>query len=188
MTIRLPRRPASIPAKPVIGMLTSVMWDAQLHYRANAFPNMLAWVTATIEYFARRPDLQLLIRIHPAEIRGTLRSRQPLLPEIQKHFPVLPGNVFVIPPESAASTYAAMQRCNAVLIFGTKTGVELTSVGLPVIVGGEAWIRNKGLTFDASSPARVHFRLLDRLPLDWRPDAQWLIRARKTHIISFSAG
>jgi hypothetical protein len=30
-------------SRPCIGMLTSVMWDAQLHYRANAFPSMLDW-------------------------------------------------------------------------------------------------------------------------------------------------
>ena len=50
------------------------------------------------------------------------------------------------------STYALMSLCNAAIIYGTKMGVELTSVGLPVIVAGEAWIRNKGLTHDASSP------------------------------------
>ncbi len=42
--------------------------------------------------------------------------------------------------------------CSTVLIYGTKTGVELSAQGTPVIVGGEAWIRNKGLTMDASSP------------------------------------
>ena len=58
------------------------------------------------------------------------------------------------------STYALMSLCNAAIIYGTKMGVELTSVGLPVIVAGEAWIRNKGLTLDASSPEE-YFRLLD---------------------------
>jgi hypothetical protein len=70
--------------KPCIGMLTNVMWDAQLHYRANAFPNMLDWAFRTIDYFGRRPDLQLLIRVHPAEIRGTIPSRQPIEAEIRK--------------------------------------------------------------------------------------------------------
>ena len=70
---------ASIPAKPVIGLLTNVSWDAQLHYPANAFPNMLEWLVQTCEYFATRPDLQLLIRVHPAEISGFPPSRQPIL-------------------------------------------------------------------------------------------------------------
>jgi hypothetical protein len=162
--------------KPVVGMLTNVMWDAQLHYRANAFPNMLSWAVRTIEYFGRRPELQLLMRVHPAEIRGTMPSRQPILAELKKVFPRLPPNVFVIPPESPVSTYAAMMRCNAVIIYGTKTGVELTSMGIPVIVGGEAWIRNKGLTLDAST-ADEYFGILDRLPLDGAAPA--LERARK---------
>jgi hypothetical protein len=164
--------------KPVIGMLTNVMWDAQLHYRANAFPNMFAWVVRTIEYFKQRPDLQLLIRVHPAEIRGTMPSRQPIVTEIKKVFPVLPPNVFIIPPESPVSTYAAMMRCNAVTIYGTKTGVELASVGVPVIVGGEAWIRNKGLTLDASSPEQ-YVEILNRLPIQAPTDVEQTTRAQK---------
>src|SRR5690606_6953627 len=126
--------------KPIIGMLSNVMWDAQLHYPANAFPNMLDWAVKTVAYFVRRPDLQLLLRIHPAEIRGTVPSRQPLLAELRARFPELPPNIVIVPPESQVSTYSAMEACDSVLIYGTKTGVELTSIGIPVIVGGEAWI------------------------------------------------
>jgi len=163
--------------KPIIGMLSNVIWDAQLHYRANAFGTMLDWVIQTIRYFAKRPDLQLLLRVHPAEIRGTARSRQPLIPEIERAFPTLPSNVFIIGPESQVSTYAAMALTNAVIIYGTKTGVELTSMGIPTIVAGEAWIRNKGLTLDASSPDN-YFRILDGLPLADRMPAEQVTRAR----------
>jgi hypothetical protein len=163
--------------RPIVGLLTNVMWDAQLHYPANAFPSMLDWVLRTIEYFKRRPDLQLLIRVHPAEIRGTARSRQPLVPEIEKAFPELPPNVFVIPPESQISTYAAVATVNAAIIYGTKTGVELTSMGIPTIVAGEAWIRNKGLTLDASSPDD-YFAILDRLPLAERMPPEQIERSR----------
>ncbi|MGE3911813.1 MAG: capsule biosynthesis protein [Chloroflexota bacterium] len=163
--------------KPIVGLLTNVMWDAQLHYPANAFPSMLDWVLQTIEYFKDRPDLQLLIRVHPAEIRGTARSRQPLVPEIEKAFPQLPPNVFIIPPESQISTYAAVATVNAAIIYGTKTGVELTSSGIPTIVAGEAWIRNKGITLDATSP-EDYFQILNQLPLAERMAPEQIERAR----------
>ena len=164
--------------KPTIGLLTNVIWDAQLHYRANAFPNMVDWLVRTIEYFQRRPDLQLLIRVHPAEVSGALPSLQPVVGEIRRRFPSLPANVFVIPPESPISTYVTMTQCNAVVIYGTKTGVELTSEGIPVIVAGEAWIRNKGLTADVRSPEE-YFALLDTLPGDGRLPPETVARARR---------
>jgi len=164
--------------KPCIGMLTNVIWDAQLHYKANAFPNMLDWIIKTIRYFIKRPELQLIIRIHPAEIRGTLPSRQKVAIEIQKCFPNLPKNIITIHSESQVSTYAVMDLCNAVLIYGTKTGVELTTRGIPVIVAGEAWIRNKGITMDAKS-VNDYYRLLDELPLKRKMDNRMIRRARK---------
>ena len=71
----IPKSPSLLgldPAKPVIGLLTNVSWDAQLHYPANAFDSMLDWLVQTCRYFEARPDLQLLIRV-PAEISGFLR-------------------------------------------------------------------------------------------------------------------
>ncbi|MGM4878616.1 capsule biosynthesis protein [Rhizobium leguminosarum] len=164
--------------KPVVAALTNVFWDAQLHYKANAFKDMLEWLQATIAYFGTRTDLQLAIRIHPAEVRGAIPSKQPLVEEIRKLFPELPANVFIIPPESQASTYSLCEGSNAVIIYGTKTGVEMTAKGIPVIVAGEAWIRNKGLTLDADTPEN-YLRLLEKLPLDSRMNEAQVSRARK---------
>jgi hypothetical protein len=165
-------------SKPIIGLLTNVSWDAQLHYPANAFPNMLEWLVQTCEYFATRPDLQLLIRVHPAEISGFPPSRQPILRELQRRLPQLAPNIFIVPPESALSTYGLMSVCNAAIIYGTKMGVELSSVGIPVVVAGEAWVRNKGITYDASSRDE-YFDILGRLPFAEGLGPAQLARARR---------
>jgi hypothetical protein len=165
-------------SKPSIGLLTNVMWDAQLHYPQNAFADMWQWLATTIAYFATRPELQLIIRVHPAELRGHIQSRQPIADEIRRELGALPPNIFLIAPDSPISTYAVMAQCDSVLIYGTKTGVELTSMGIPVIVAGEAWIRNKGITTDVRSPE--HYRaILDSLPWKQRLDAETMRRAKK---------
>lgn len=165
-------------SRPTVGLLTNVIWDAQLHYEANAFPDMMDWLVKTISYFRERPDLQLLIRIHPAELTGTLPSRQPAIDEIRARFPVMPKNIFIIPPQSKASTYVAMAHCDTVLIYGTKTGVELSASGKPVVVAGEAWVRGKGVTLDAMSESH-YFELLDALPLGKSLDNATRDRARR---------
>ena len=164
--------------KPCIGMLTSVMWDAVLHYPSNAFSSMMEWIECTIDYFITRLDLQLIIRIHPAEVRGTLPSRQHVADEIKKLYPSLPKNIIVVPPESDASTYAVMMQCDSVIIYNTKTGVELTAMGIPVIVAGEAWIRNKGFAVDVENP-HSYFKILDKLPLKTRMSKETTLKARK---------
>lgn len=161
-------------SKPVIAMLTNVMWDAQLHYPANAFASMKDWIVETVRYFIDRDDVELVIRVHPAEVRGALPSRQRVADVIDEAFPELPRHIHVVRPDEEASTYAIANAANAVVIFGTKMGTELTPMGKPLVVAGEAWIRNKGLTQDAET-ADHYFRLLDQLPLadgEWVPDIE----------------
>ena len=165
-------------SKPWIGLLTTVMWDARLHYPDNAFPGVWEWVRQSIEYFAGRPDLQLVVRVHPAEVRGRLPARQLMTNEIARAFPVLPSNVVVIPAESRISSYALLANCDAALIYATKMGLELTATGIPTVVAGESWIRGKGFSLDAGSPAEYR-EILDRLPLRERMPAAQVERARK---------
>lgn len=150
--------------KPIMGLLTNVIWDEQLCYPKSAFKNQIDWLIRTVNYFKTRPDLQLLIRIHPAELSGWLRSRQLAMEEINNHCSPLPDNVFIIPPESPINTYKAMLLCDAVTIYGTTAGLELSCMKIPVIVAGEAWIRGKGFSIDTNS-IDEYFEILAKLPL-----------------------
>jgi hypothetical protein len=147
------------PGKRVIAAYTNVFWDAQLHFHTNAFASQKEWLECTIAWFAARPHLQLVIRIHPAEKSGSPPSRQMAEEVIAGRFPRRPPNVRVVGPESALSSYALAERADAALIFGTKLGVELSAIGIPVLVAGEAWVRGKGFTHDATSPADYEAKL-----------------------------
>ncbi|ANP46811.1 hypothetical protein [Candidatus Viadribacter manganicus] len=170
------------PQKPIIAAYTNVFWDAQLHFPNNAFASQKEWLERTIVWFEKRPDLQLVIRIHPAEATGAPPSRQRAAEIIAARFPNLAANVRVVAPESSLSSYALAERADAVLIFGTKLGVELSALSIPVIVAGEAWVRGKGFTHDVSSPADYEAKLA-QLPFGHRldPDQEDLARRYAHH-------
>src|SRR6202012_2301549 len=110
-------------------------------------------------------------------------SQQKVQDEIRKHFGRffglrLPKNVYVIAPEDQMSTYALCERADAVIIYNTKTGVEVTAMGVPTIVAGEAWIRGKGISRDVSEE-QDYYRLLDTLPWRARMSPQEQARAQR---------
>ena len=63
-------------SKPLIGLTTNVIWDAQLHYDSTIFKNMMEWVLKTISYFINRSDLNLIIRVHPTEVKADRPARE----------------------------------------------------------------------------------------------------------------
>jgi hypothetical protein len=150
-------------AKPIIGLLTNVFWDAQLHYPANAFGSMRDWLVETVRYFAGRPELQLVIRAHPAEASGAMPARETAQSILETDVGKLPANVFLVGPAERISTYVIAPRCRACIIFATKAGIELLTMGVPVIAAGESWVRNKGMAGEAADKAG-YYALLDRLP------------------------
>ncbi len=165
------------PAAPIVTLLTSVVWDAQLHYRQRAFKNQVDWVLKTIAHFASRDDLQLAIRVHPAEVTGSLPSCQPIAHEIKAAYPRLPGNIALIRPEEEISTYALADASDAVIIYATKTGIELAARGIPVIIAGEAWLRGKGIGVDCND-GESYERTLASLPFGKRLDEVRIARAQ----------
>lgn len=151
-------------SKPTIGLATNVIWDAQLHYDDTIFYNMVDWILKTINYFISRKDLNLIIRIHPTEVNSDRPAKQKVKDEILKYYSVLPDNILIIDSNDTISTYAVLDFCNTILIYGTKLGVEFAARGIPVIIAGEAVIRNKGFSIEPSSE-KEYFEALKSLPL-----------------------
>ena len=133
------------------GLFTNVLWDAQLHFESSAFTGLLDWLYETIKQFQINKKHQLIIRVHPAEITGTVPTRQPLVAEIQKRFGALPNNVVIIGPEEKISSYDLANQIDIALVYGTKMGIELACMGKTVIVAGDCWAKNKGFTYDVTS-------------------------------------
>lgn len=134
--------------KFVVTLLTNVVWDAQVHYPQNAFKSILDWLYTTIDFFSNQTDTLLLIRIHPAEARGVIPARQKAYDEIIKRFKKIPPNIKIFKPEDRVLSYDCIDISNVCIIYGTKMGVEIAPKNIPIIVAGEAWIKNKGMTYD----------------------------------------
>ena len=147
--------------KPTFGLLTNIPWDANIYYASRAFDSMSEWLVVTLDYFTAHPEMQLIVRVHPHEVKPG--NRQSVMSWIQQNRPHLPKNIKLIPHDSELSTYALMDMCQAVLVYGTMTAVELAAVGIPVVVAADAWIRGKGFSYDASTRDE-YLALLERLP------------------------
>lgn len=164
--------------RPIISLFTNVIWDAQVYHSYNAFDNLLDWLFQTIEYFSRRTDLQLVVRIHPAEVKAVKKTEQPVAEEIAQRFPILPAHIKVIGPESDLSSYTLVKISHAALIYGTKMGLEIALRGVPVIIAGESMNRGKGFTYDVTS-AEQYFDLLDHIAELPQNSPDMFSRARK---------
>jgi hypothetical protein len=151
------------PTKTIVTLFTNINWDTAAFARPAAFPDMFDWIEATIRHFALHPEIQLLIRIHPGEVRLPFKELgEKAYPVIRERFPKLPDNVRVIPAASAISSYTLMELSRLGLVYTSTVGMEMALRGKPVITAGTGYYANKGFTFDARTPAE-YAAYLDRL-------------------------
>jgi len=117
-----------------------------------------------VRLFARHPEAQLLIRVHPAEVRLPMAaSRDRVIDRLARAFPTLPPNVRVVPPADPASSYALMDLASAVLVYTSTVGLEAALRGKPVLLCGTPHYRGRGFTRDVADPRAYEEALLRAL-------------------------
>jgi hypothetical protein len=142
----------------VVTLYSNLSWDSAVLHRDLAYGSMLEWVNAVIEAAGRRPDLTLIIRIHPAE--QSWGTRQPVWEALCRG--TLPDNVRVVGPADPISSYALLDLSDLVLTYASTIGLEAAVRGLPVIVAAKTHYRGCGFTIDVSSHDELE-RCLDNL-------------------------
>lgn len=153
-----------VPERPANGRLvvlfSNLTWDSAVIGQGLAFTNLQEWLAAIVELFRARPQHELVIRVHPAEVKlSGKQTREPVEPFLADVFPELPQNVTVMSADDPTSSYPLMEMADIGLVFTSTTGLEMAMYGKPVVVAGRTHYRGKGFTVDVSSPSEVEARL-----------------------------
>jgi hypothetical protein len=142
------------PAKPTDVAFSNIIWDTAVLRRNTAFDGLWPWIRCTVRWYCAHPERQLVLRLHPAEVRVPGMMTVERMGElVAREFPVLPPNVIVIPSESIASSYALIGMAERVLVYSTTVGLEAAMRGKPVVTCGDVHYAGLGFTRDAATEA-----------------------------------
>ena len=169
-------------------LFTNLVWDSAVVDQNVAFPSIVDWIAAAIEAFRDRPSDELIIRIHPAEVKLAGReSRERMLDRVTPLVGDFPSNVTIIPAEDNTSSYVLMDEADFGLVYSSTTGMEMALAGKPVVVAARTHYRNRGFTVDVTSPDEFG-EAITRLcadPSTWAPDLE--LARRYAHLFFFKA-
>lgn len=137
-----------IKNKKIVSLFTNVMWDTAAVDKDTIFDNVLDWCIKSIEWAKNNDKIQMFIRIHPADARywGFAGAKQ-LQDEIIKVVPELPENVRIIKSQEKINSYCLAELSDICVTYTSQIGVEIASMGKPLIIAGEAFYRNKGFGY-----------------------------------------
>ncbi len=151
--------------KPVWGIFCHINWDNVGDYVPMPYATFNEWIFDTVVHIAAVPDVTWLIKIHPAESWENPYSG--LEQFIKQNFPSLPEHVKIISMHDEVSPLNFYQLIDgAVTVCGTA-GLEISLMGKPVILAGQAHYAQKGFTHDASTKEeyRAYLKSAAQLPL-----------------------
>ncbi len=105
---------------------------------SSVFRTQAEWVKATIDWFKTRPDLFLVVRVHPRDFpnkREQTRSEQSFMLEGLLHD--VPENVHVNWPDESVSLYEVLEDTDLILTGWSVTAMEGLILGIPVVTYDE---------------------------------------------------
>jgi len=161
------RKQLGLDQRPVVLLATNVLGDSLTLGREVFSQSMEDWLVKSLQYFAGRPDVQLVIRVHPGEV---LIHGQSMMDVIQRVLPKLPEFIHVIAPTEKVNTYDLIAAADVGLVYTTTVGLEMAMSGIPVVVVGNTHYRGRGFTQDPDTWVKYHKMLKAILekPQDFR--------------------
>jgi hypothetical protein len=150
------------PRRPVVLLCTNVVGDSLALDRQVFTKGMADWLTESVRHLADRPEIQVVVRVHPGELLGAGHPSQEI---VHGSLPAVPESLHVVPPDSPINTYDLIELAHLGLVYTSTVGMEMAMAGVPVVVAGETHYRGKGFTYDPRS-WKEYYEVVDRLLAD----------------------
>lgn len=155
--------------RPLVLLATNVLGDSLTLGRQVFSRTMAEWIERSVQYFMKRDDVQVVIRIHPGEV---LTHGPSMVDVVNRIAPQLPPHIHMIGPREKVNTYDIVAMADIGLVYTTTVGMEMAMNGVPVIVAGQTHYRGRGFTFEPAT-WDSYFELLDKMitsPVSYRLD------------------
>jgi hypothetical protein len=149
--------------RPVVLLAANVLGDSLTLGRNIFASSMSEWITKTVQYFANRTDVQLVIRVHPGE--KLVPQAKSMGTVVREALPEIPRHIHVIGALDPVNTYDLIEIADLGLAYTTTVGVETAMNGIPVIVCGKTHYRGRGFTLDPNTWDE-YFALLEQVLFD----------------------
>jgi hypothetical protein len=135
-----------------------------LNHPGVVFKDQSQWVKETIDWAARRPDVCIVVRIHPRELpnkRERVVSEQSAI--WNKLFAELPVNIFVNHPDQKIPLDHVLSISDVFVTGWSTTAIEALLSGVPVVTYDETLISYPSDLVNSGSSKKEYFGNLDRL-------------------------
>ena len=143
------RNTLGLDSRPVIMLAANVLGDSLTLGRDIFASSMTEWITKTVQYFAKRTDVQMVIRVHPGE--KLVPQAKSMGTVVREALPELPSHIHIIGALDKINTYDLIEIADVGLAYTTTVGLETAMNGRPVISCGETHYRGRGFTLDPTS-------------------------------------
>ena len=143
------RKALGLDNHPVILLAANVLGDSLTLGRNIFAASMSEWITKTVHYFAKRTDVQLVVRVHPGE--KIVPQAKSMGTVVREALPEIPSHIHVIGALDNVNTYDLIEIAALGLAYTTTVGVETAMNGIPVLSCGETHYRGRGFTMDPNS-------------------------------------
>jgi hypothetical protein len=143
------RNTLQLDNRPVVMLAANVLGDSLTLGRDIFASSMTEWITKTVQYFAKRTDLQMVIRVHPGE--KLVPQAKSMGTVVREALPELPSHIHVIGALDKINTYDLIEVADVGLAYTTTVGLETAMNGRPVISCGQTHYRGRGITIDPNT-------------------------------------
>lgn len=142
---------------PLVVAFSNSAWDMAAVDRDVAFTSMFDWLDAVVHAARRHPGVDVVIRAHPAERKGTpdLWSRTPVPATLRARHAALPPNLHLVDAAAPVDTYALLARATVAMVYSSRIGLEAALGGLRPWIAGATTFRGKGFSRDLAGGGDV---------------------------------
>ena len=168
----------AIKDKTIVSLFTNVMWDTAAVDRDTIFNDVLDWCVSTIDWAKDQPDVELFVRLHPADSRyWNVKGAKQLGNEIKDYYSYakkvsedkdsvsiktgyeLPLNVHLIESNEKINSYCLAELSNVCSTYTSQIGGEIAAMGKPLVIAGDAFYGKQGIGLMPDSQAEYFYEL-----------------------------